>query len=200
MRFDFQCHLLSLPHRLGLLGVHDIPTEPWLHAEPALVEHWRRRIGPEGFRVGVAWQGSNNDERSFNPIHLAPLASLPGVRLISLHTEKAVPAASFPPGFTIESLGAEFDEGEDGFVDAAAAIAAVDLVISCDTAIPHLAGALGKPVWIALKNAPEWRWQRSGDKPVWYPQARLFRQATPMAWDGVFRRMFVELEGLAAAR
>jgi len=200
MRFDFQCHLMSLPHRLGLLGVHDVPTEPWLHAEPELVAHWRSRIGPDGFRVGVAWQGSNNDARSFNPLHLAPLARIPGVRLISLHTEKAVPAASFPPGFAIESLGAEFDDGADGFIDTAAAITALDLVISCDTAIPHLAGALGKPAWIALNNAPEWRWRRGVDRAVWYPKARLFRQATRMDWDGVFRRISEELAGLVAAR
>ncbi|MBL8570296.1 MAG: tetratricopeptide repeat protein [Phreatobacter sp.] len=197
MRFDHQCHLMSLPDRFHRIG-EPIPTTPWLSAEPGLVEKWLARIGSEGFRVGIAWRGSNNDSRSFGADEFAPLAAIPGVRLISLHTEAAV--GDLPPlvnGHRIETLGEDFDSGEDGFVDAAAAIECLDLVISCDTSIAHLAGALGRPVWTALKTAPEWRWQRGTSTSVWYPSMRLFRQSSPAYWHDVFGAMEGELRRLA---
>lgn len=185
LRFDYQCHLMSLPHRFHLLG-QAVPTEPWLHAEPELRETWRGRIGPNGFKVGVAWQGSNNDARSFSAHHLQALAAVPGVRLIGLHQQDA---AKLPPDLAVETLGEGFDSGDDGFIDAAAAIAAMDLIVSCDTSLAHLAGALGQPTWIALNIAPEWRWQRGTSQTPWYPRARLFRQRTYQDWDQVFRDM-----------
>jgi hypothetical protein len=90
---------------------------------------------------------------------------------------------------SVERLGPDFDSGEHGFVDAAAVIEVVDLVVSCDTSIAHLAGALGHPVWIALSDVPEWRWQLERSDSIWYPTARLFRQAARGDWDGVFSRM-----------
>jgi tetratricopeptide (TPR) repeat protein len=200
LRFDYQCHLMSLPDRFHRIG-EPIPTAPWLTAEPDLVDRWRKRIGQDGFRVGVAWRGSNNDARSFREDQFASLAAIPGVRLISLHTDAAI--SELPPlpnGHRIETLGEDFDSGEDGFIDAAAAIAALDLVISCDTSIAHLAGALGRPVWTALKAAPEWRWQRDSSTSVWYPSMRLFRQSSPAYWHDVFSAMETELRGLAAPR
>lgn len=198
LRFDYQCHLMSLPHRFHLMG-EPVPTAPWLSAEPDLQARWRARIGGEGFRVGVAWQGSNNDARSFSPFNLAPLAGIPGVRLVSLHTDATTPAPTgLPAGFSIETLGADFDSGDDGFIDAAAAIENVDLVISCDTSIAHLAGALGRPVWVALRATPEWRWQRDVSTSIWYPSMRLFRQGSPGEWDGVFHAVATELRSLAS--
>lgn len=194
LRFDYQCHLMSLPHRFDLLG-QAIPTEPWLRAEPELQETWRGRIGSHGFRVGVAWQGSNNDTRSFSARHLQGLATVPGVRLISLHRPDM---AELPSGLAIETLGADFDAGEAGFVDAAAAMIAMDLVVSCDTSLAHLAGALGKATWVALNVAPEWRWQRGTSRTPWYPRARLFRQKSPQDWDQVFETIASDLAQLAA--
>ena len=197
MRFDHQCHLMSLPERFQRMG-EPIPTAPWLSAEPGLVEKWRTRIGPEGFRVGIAWRGSNNDARSFGEDQFAPLAAIPGVRLISLHTEAAIgDLPPLPNGHRIETLGEDFDSGDDGFVDAAAAIECLDLVISCDTSIAHLAGALGRPVWTALRAAPEWRWQRETPTSVWYPSMRLFRQSSPTYWHDAFGAMEGELRQLA---
>ncbi len=198
LRFDYQCHLMSMAHRFHRIG-EPIPAKPWLSAEPELVDRWRTRIGKDGFRVGVAWRGSNNDARSFGADQFAPLAAIPGVRLISLHTETAVgELPRLPNGQRIETLGEDFDSGDDGFIDAAAAIAALDLVISCDTSIAHLAGALGRPVWVALKTAPEWRWQRDSSASIWYPSARLFRQSSPAYWHDVFSAMEAELRRLAA--
>lgn len=198
-RFDYQCHLMSLPHRFLRCGL-PIPTAPWLSSEPGRRSRWQERIGDHGFRVGVAWRGSNNDHRSFAPAHLAPLASVPGVRLISLLMESDAPSPiALPPGLAIENLGQDFDTGEDGFLDAAAVIDGLDLVVSCDTSIAHLAGALGKPTWIALNTAPEWRWQRGSTTSVWYPAARLFRQRTFGDWDGVLREMAAELAQLVSS-
>ena len=88
----------------------------------------------------------------------------------------------------VEKLDDDFDAGEHGFLNSAAVLGAVDLVISCDTSIAHLAGALSRPVWIALNRDPEWRWQRQRDDSIWYPAARLFRQQTLGDWGSVFAR------------
>ena len=185
--YDYQIHLMSLPQRLLRLG-HGTAPSPWLHAEPELLRKWRSYIGENGFRIAVAWRGSNNDYRSFDPTYLAALASIPSVRLISLHMEgPETDPKGYPDGLAIERLGADYDAGEDGFVDAAAVMEAVDLVITCDTSLAHLAGALARPVWIALAHAPEWRWQKETTRSVWYPTARLFRQPAPNDWDSVFQ-------------
>ncbi|MEW9838437.1 DUF6165 family protein [Mesorhizobium marinum] len=95
-------------------------------------------------------------------------------------------------------MGVDFDAGDDGFVDAAGAITNLDLIITCDTSMAHLAGGLGKEVWIALNEAPEWRWRRSGRETSWYANARLFRQKTRGDWDGVFQEMANELKARLA--
>ena len=197
-RYDFQCHLMSLPGRFHQMG-WPIPAAPYLGAEPERVERWARRIGPDGFRIGIAWQGAvyqgRQSERAFKLENLLPLARIPGVRLISLQIGKGTEQIEvMPKGMVIETLAADFDTGEDGFIDAAAAMANLDLIVSCDTSLVHLAGALGKSVWIALNEAPEWRWQRNRSDTVWYSNARLFRQTTRGDWDGVFHRMAEALQ------
>jgi hypothetical protein len=91
-------------------------------------------------------------------------------------------------------LGADYDAGHHAFLDAAAALEAVDLLISCDTSLAHLAGALGRPVWVALKFAPDWRYLTGRDDCVWYPGMRLFRQDRPGDWQSVFAKMKTELD------
>ena len=94
--------------------------------------------------------------------------------------------ADLPPGMTVEVLGAEFDGGPDAFVDTAAVMDNLDLVITCDTSVAHLAGALGRPTWLALKHIPEWRWFLDREDSPWYPAHRLFRQTRRGDWDSVF--------------
>jgi hypothetical protein len=204
VHFDFQCPLMSLPGRFDRLGL-PIPNQPYLEAEPERVAKWRDSIGDHGFLVGVAWRGNRYPEgdgfRSFRLDALRPLAALPNVRLVSLQlNEGKEEIEKLPSDMHIEVPGPDFDAGPDGFLDSAAVLALMDLVISCDTSIAHLAGALGRRVWIALNRTPEWRWQRQRPDTVWYPTARLFRQETNGDWDGVFSRMRNELLQLLQTR
>ena len=203
-RYDFQCPLMSLPGRFEHLEL-PIPTRPYLEAEPERVALWQERLGDQGFRVGIAWRGNtypNGDGfRSFRLDALRALAALPGVRLIGLQLKDGKDELErLPPEMQVEMPGSDFDAGPDGFVDSAAVLMLMDLVISCDTSMAHLAGALGRPLWIALNHTPEWRWQRERPDTIWYPTARLFRQDTNGDWDGVFSRMAEELEKLIQSR
>lgn len=193
--FDQHIALESLPGFFRT-GLDTIPASiPYLAAEPALVEKWRQRLGPDGFKIGIAWRSSASGiGKAFSPAHVAELSRIPGVRLISLqrHAE-AAELADVPPGLTIEQLGPGFDAGPDAFVDSAAVIASLDLVISADTAIAHLAGALGRPVWVALKHVPDWRWLLDRANTPWYPTMRLFRQPALGDWTGVFADMAAAL-------
>jgi tetratricopeptide (TPR) repeat protein len=192
-RFDFQCPLMNLPGVFENLGLPIPNKTPYLAAEPGRVAKWKSRIGDHGFRIGIIWQGNQDDGfyvRSYPPYALQPLAEIPGVRLISLQINGGTEQLeNLPPGMRIERLDPDFDTGEDAFVDSAAVIEVLDLIITCDTSIAHLSGALGRPIWIALSEAPEWRWQRHRDDSVWYPTARLFRQEEKDDWKSLFLRM-----------
>ncbi len=161
--FDAQIAISSLPQAFGT-RLDTIPAAvPYLAAEPALREMWLKRIGAEGFKVGVVWQGNSDPEadraRSLPLTALAPLAAIAGVRLISLQKGPGVAQLSnLPPSLQVETLGANFDAGPDAFVDTAAVMTCLDLVVTCDTSVAHLAGALAVPVWVALKSDAEWRW------------------------------------------
>ena len=161
--FDAQIAISSLPHAFGT-RLDTIPAAvPYLAAEPPLRELWARRIGSAGFKIGIVWQGNPDPEadraRSMPLSALAPLAEVAGVRLISLQKGVGEEQLSvLPPSMRVETLGADFDAGPDAFVDTAAAMAALDLIVTCDTSIAHLAGALAAPVWVALKSDAEWRW------------------------------------------
>jgi tetratricopeptide (TPR) repeat protein len=189
--FDAQIAISSLP---GVFGTRldSVPASiPYLRAEPELVERWAPRIGAAGFKIGVVWQGNADPEvdmaRAVPLSAFAPLAALRGVRLISLQKGAGVEQLDMlPRDMRVETLGDDFDAGPDAFLDAAAAMAHLDLVVTCDTSIAHLAGALGRPVWVALKKDAEWRWLRDRDDSPWYPTMRLFRQTTSGDWDGVF--------------
>ena len=203
-RFDFQCPLMSLPGRFNRLDL-PIPTRPYLKAEPERVAQWNERIGEQGFRVGVAWRGNRYPDgdgfRSFRLDALRPLAALPSVRLIGLQLKDGKEELDkLPTEMHVDPPSPDFNSGPDGFLDSAAILTLMDLVISCDTSIAHLAGALCRPLWIALNHSPEWRWQRQRTDTIWYPTARLFRQETKGDWDGVFSRMTDELGQLLGAR
>jgi tetratricopeptide (TPR) repeat protein len=191
--FDYQCPLLSLPHAFGT-QVDTIPARvPYLKANPAAVERWWRRLpGGAALRVGIAWQGNPDAERnwargrSWSLAVLEPLAREAGVTLISLQTgtgARQLESVDFAD--RILSFGEELDAGPDAFVDTAAIMMNLDLVICSDTSVAHLAGALGVPVWVALHTTSEWRWLLDRDDSPWYPTMRLFRQRTAGRWDEV---------------
>jgi tetratricopeptide (TPR) repeat protein len=193
-RFDYHISLMSMPLALGT----DIPqTGRYLAAEPARVAQWRTRIGGEGYRIAIAWQGDavtmGAEGKSFPVSALAGISAIPGIRLINLQKNAGVEQLeALPSGMAVENF-AGFDDGPGAFLDSAAIMENCDLVISCDTALAHLAGALGVPNWIALKHVPEWRWFLGRSDTPWYPGTRLFRQPAPGDWASVFRAMEAEL-------
>jgi hypothetical protein len=196
--------LMSLPLRFATRQ-DNIPDQvPYLGADPDRVAHWRRRLGPHGFKVGVCWQtgagfglGPWNHGRAFPLSAIRPLAAIPSVRLVCL--QKSPLPAGLDGNIPLERL-AGLDAGPDAFVDTAAVMESLDLIISADTAVAHLAGAMARPTWIALQRLPDWRWQLERTDSPWYPSVRLFRQTTPGAWEPVFEHMAHELSRLVAQR
>jgi tetratricopeptide (TPR) repeat protein len=203
--FDAQIAISSLPYAFGT-RLETVPAAvPYLAAEPALRETWLKRIGAKGFKIGVVWQGNSDPEadraRSLPLTALAPLAGIAGVRLISLQKGFGEEQLSLlAPAMQVETLGADFDAGDDAFVDTAAAMTCLDLVVTCDTSIAHLAGALAVPVWVALKRNAEWRWLTGRADSPWYPTMRLFRQMRHRVWSDVFEAMAGELATLVERR
>ena len=203
--YDVQSPLLSLPLRFAT-DFGSIPADvPYLRAEPELVEAWGQRLGRHGFKIGIAWhanpQSGSAGNRSIPLEQFARLARLPGVRLIALQKHIGLDQlASLPDGLEIETPGDGFDDGPDAFIDTAAVMANLDLVIAADTVIVHLAGALARPVWVALAHVPDWRWMLDGPDYPWYPTARLFRQSRAGDWDGVFADLAGELQRLVGAK
>jgi tetratricopeptide (TPR) repeat protein len=189
---DHDSFLLGLPLAFSTT-LDTVPAAiPYLAAEPDRVLHWGRRIAREQFKIGVWWQGkvgTKNPGRSFPLASLVAALAMPGVRLISLqHGSGTEQLAALPPDARVEVLGDEL-HGADAFVDCAAVMHSLDLVISPDTSVAHLAGALGREAWVALKFGADWRWLRNVEHSPWYPNLRLFRQASPGDWDSVFRAM-----------
>ncbi len=182
---DRRIPLLDLPFLLGV-EADGILQPPYLAAEPALIAEWAARLGP-GRKIGVAWQGAGADSRSLPLAALAPLQR-DGVRLIALID--APSADGDPP---VERLALD---RTDAFVDTAAVMASLDLVITCDTSIAHLAGAMGVPAWVALKAQPDWRWCAEPDRSPWYPSLRLYRQNSPGDWPSAVARMAQDLDVL----
>ena len=196
---EFDCHapLMSLPHLCGTL-LETIPAQiPYLAADPVLVQRWRPRIPGEGLRVGLVWAGrkSYQDDlkRSLSLPLFAPLAQVSGVRFCALQVGDGAEQASHPPpGMELTDLGA----GIKSFADTAAVLTQLDLVISADTAVAHLAGGLGVPVWVLLPMACDWRWLMEREDSPWYPSARLFRQRRRGDWGELLERVARQLAGL----
>jgi hypothetical protein len=187
--------LLSLPFLLGTTA-DTIPAEiPYLAADPSLVAKWRAELAAhKGHKIGIAWQGSRyhpeDGLRSFPLAHYEPLALLPGVCLVTLQVGPgSEQAAALAGRFEVLDLNQRLDSAGGIFLEMAAVMRNLDLVITCDTAVAHLAGALGVPTWVALPFAPDWRWQLEREDSPWYPTIRLFRQSKPGDWQGVFERM-----------
>ena len=193
--FDERITISSLPRLFGA-NPSNIPlAEGYLKPEPQRVAAWRDEIGQKGLRIGLCWQGNLDfrvdPRRSFQLDAMAPLAEIPNARLFSV--QKGVDLGASGLGPRLVSLG-DFDNGPDAFLDTAAIIANLDLVVTCDTSTAHLAGALGRPVWLALKHVPEWRWMLKRTDSPWYRALRLFRCGPGDDWPVLFREMAGELE------
>lgn len=199
--FDYHIALMSMPLAFQTNETRIPARVPYLRADGDAVGKWRKRIGNAGFKVGICWQGSlraADAGRSFPVSHFQGIARIPDVRLISLQkNEGAEQLLDLPGDMKVEMLGDDFDSGPDAFIDTAAVMECLDLVISADTAPVHLAGALGRPVWVALRHVPNWRWFLDRTDSPWYPTMRLFRQPKHGDWTAVFAEMEMQLAELA---
>ena len=187
--------LMSAPGVLGARPDAMPGTVPYLAAEPARVEHYAATLGSDGFRIGINWGIGTvpnwfSRQRDIPLSAFAPLADIAGVRLISLQKGQAIEQLS-RCAFRdkIETVDADMVPDRDLFVDTAALMMNLDLVVTCDTSVTHLAGALGRPVFVALPHVSDWRWLRGREDTPWYPTARLFRQSKAGDWPGVFARI-----------
>jgi Flp pilus assembly protein TadD len=196
--FAWQSPLLSLPRAFGTeLGT--IPANiPYLRSSPSAVQEWSQHLQGDGLRIGLVWSG--------NPLHvrdpqrslaLDQLRTLLAVNRTTFYSLQKGSAASQLLALPIETNLIDLGPRLEDFADTAAAIGNLDLVISVDTAVAHLTGALGKPVWVLLTHAPDWRWLLDRDDSPWYPTARLFRQPAPGDWCSVIDRVAGELQQLA---
>jgi tetratricopeptide (TPR) repeat protein len=186
--FDCQIPILNLPQLLNTT-LETIPCgEPYLKTDPALVEKWAGRITTGGLRVGIVWAGNpdhkNDHNRSIDASLIMPLSEIPGVSLYSLQMGRDDDATKILRD-KVTDLAASFKD----FADTAAAMSNLDLIISVDTSVIHLAGALGRPVWTLLPFIPDWRWLLDRDDSPWYPTMRLFRQQDRGDWQGVIKRV-----------
>jgi hypothetical protein len=182
--------------------VETIPKQiPYIFSNVDLQNKWREHLGDEGFKVAICWQGNIKSKadvgRSFMVSLFEGLSNIDGVRLISLQKNEGLEQLkNLPEGMRVEILPDDFDSGENSFLDSAAMMNCVDLVITSDTALTHLAGALGVKTWLPLKYVPEWRWMLDRNDSPWYPNHRLFRQTTRDDWASVFKEMEYELKSL----
>ena len=195
---DFQCQIMALPLALRTT-LQTIPTEmPYLAADPQRVEAWRKKLGPAARpRIGLMWSGKNDRHidrsalrrRSMPAPALRPVVDLP-FEFHALQKEFTEGDARTPD--ILRNITTHESELHD-FADTAALIEQMDLVISIDTSVAHLAGALGKPLWVALPYSVDYRWTAEGTTTPWYPTATLFRQSAPGDWLGVTSAMAARL-------
>jgi tetratricopeptide (TPR) repeat protein len=202
--FDLHCPLLSLPRAFGTT-LATIPDKPYLAADPAEATSWRERLANlPGLKIGLVWAGEPRTgapelaaidaRRSMALSTLAPLAEVEGVSFVSLQKGKPAAQAAGPPaGMTLTDLTADVHD----FADTAALIENLDLVICVDTSVAHLAGGMGKPVWLLNRFDTCWRWLLDRDDSPWYPTLRQFRQPSPGDWLAVVARVRDALQRLA---
>lgn len=194
-RIDCQAPLMSLPHLTGQTDPNRLKSAPYLSAEPDRITHWRERLATDNTTrrdIAICWQGNPDYRadraRSIPLTTFATLAARPDIRLISLQQD----AAQSGRQDNILALGSEIDR-DGAFLDSAAILKITGLLITSDTAIAHLGGALGIETWLALAHVPDWRWGIAGETTPWYPNMKLFRQPSPGDWDSVFDAINREL-------
>ncbi len=196
IQYDFFVPLLCLPSIIGTNIDTIVNRTPYIESNPELAKEWGNKINTDSIRIGLVWEGTpthNNDRnRSFDLSVFGPLTSISGVSLFSLQKEVTGKQSALLNEMNITALG---DDLKD-FSETAAAIENLDLLISVDTAVVHLAGAMEKPVWTLLPFVPDWRWLLNRDDSPWYPTMRLFRQTSPGDWESVINRISNELQRL----
>jgi tetratricopeptide (TPR) repeat protein len=197
--FDLCVPLLSLPG-IFRTKLETIPAAvPYIKADRAKSAHWKDRLKYAGPKVGLVWVGTATDPRRACPLEkFVPVSRIPGIQLYGLQKgpeAERLKAVGLPEGLVMRNLGDEFRD----FADTAAAVENLDLVISIDTAVAHLAGALGKPVWLLLPYTPDWRWLLQRSDSPWYPTMRLFRQPQPGDWDSVLQAVALKLKSFTGA-
>jgi ADP-heptose:LPS heptosyltransferase len=186
--------LMSAPSAFDVRPQNVPRHVPYLAADPERIARWSAILGHDGFKIGINWgigvaRNRFGRRREIPLTVFAPLAAIPGVRLISLQQGPPLQQiAGVPFGGKIERPEIDTDPAAS-FVDSAALMEGLDLVVTCDTALAHLAGALARPVFTALPAVPDWRWLRDRDDTPWYPTMRLFRQRAGKGWDEVFARI-----------
>lgn len=197
--FDLQCSLLSLP-RLFQTRLDNIPSDvPYLLADSDLSDRWRHRISGGKLKVGLVWAGRpqhpNDRNRSMGLSMLEPLAQVPEATFFSLQKGPAASQAGEQKSLRLVELTNELTD----MADTAAAVSNLDLVLTVDTAVAHLAGAMGRPVWVLLPFVPDWRWMMERTDSPWYPTMRLFRQPALGDWQSVIQNVASELQALVTS-
>ncbi len=200
---DVWVPLLSLPGLFGTTPKTVPQNTPYLSAPLGLADAWRAKINsaaPDTVKVGICWAGSpdqkNDHNRSARLLDFAPLADVPGVTFFSLQKgESAAQTAAPPPGMTLVDLTPSIHD----FADTAALMGGLDLIVTVDTSVAHLAGALGLPVWTLLPHAAPWHYLHGRADSPWYPTMRLFQQTTPRDWAPVFAQVTATLLAAVAA-
>jgi ADP-heptose:LPS heptosyltransferase len=194
---DCYSPLLSLPLVMQTQPDTIPATFPYLWPDPALVQRWQQPLASTAARrIGLVWQGKplhQNDplrRRSCSWQALAPLATLPGITWVSLQKDPARQEPLTPhPGMALLDMNSALSD----FAQTAAILSHLDLLITIDTSVAHLAGALGKPVWLLLPFAPDWRWSQHTPTTPWYPGMRLFRQRQPNQWQELIQQLVAAL-------
>jgi Flp pilus assembly protein TadD len=200
--FDFHCPLLSLPFAVNT-RLETIPAAlPYVHAAPDRRAIWAQRLGaPRGLRVGIVWRGNprhtNDANRSMPLATFRGLLAAPGCEFVSLQIK---PTEAESAILSAQPSVVDPTEQVADFGDTAAIIAELDVVLAVDTSVAHLAGAMGKPVWLLLPFAPDWRWMLDRPDSPWYPNMRLFRQSAVGDWSAVTAEVATALETASAAR
>ena len=198
--FDVHAPLLSLAGVFGTTPDKVLAEVPYLQVDAALVKHWGHELAEldrdagRRRRIGIAWHGNPthplNHYRSIPLVKFARVAAVAGVQLISLQKDPGTAELhEVKDQFPVLDLESRLGDDSQSFMNLAAVMKNLDLVISCDTAVAHLAGGLAVPVWLALPMVPDWRWLLQRDDSPWYPTMRLFRQTTQNDWDDVFERI-----------
>lgn len=193
---DFEAPLMSLPYLLKTRFTDMAPALSYLNANDNLIKKWQKKLKGNKFKIGICWQGSNRKidrNRSFPVSLFRDIANIPDVELISLHRghgEEQLASIDFQ----VTTLGQNFDRGKSSFLDTAAVMKNCDLIITSDTSIAHLAGALGRPTWVILKHVPDWRWMESGFNCPWYESVFLYRQKVSNNWNLVFDEIMQDLQ------
>lgn len=197
---DFQINLISLPHFLKT-SIKNIPTMPYLTADPKLVQQWQTKLQSNNFKIGICWQGAQRTDlqlmkRSVPLKSLAPLLTIPGIEIYNLQKGCEEEITGLDPACSLLCFDKDFDIKNGSFMDTAAVMRNLDLVITIDTAIAHLAGGLGVPVWVMLPHSADWRYHIDRSDSPWYPSMRLFRQPTPGDWKTVIEEMVATLNNI----